>query len=444
MVALNHPANELKIPANQNAPRPSAGPKMARTPGRSERGYVSILMPILLIVFLGIAGLVIDYGLKYRAEQQLQGAADASALGGALDLIDFSAAHSNAATIYARNIAESNAPAPQIVINNGATITYQVGDDTVTVTTPYVKPGSSIPSNSLVHVVATRNVIPAFAPIVGITNITVSRAATAKKTSLIPDILVLDTNSSAACVVSGGAVLNLPDGTIVVDSTSDTALKVNGNGTSITANQISVAGSYSIQQFASVQPTPTTGQLPVADPLVNLPAPSSAGMTSYGTITISSGTATLNPGRYVGQITIRGGANVMLNPGIYYLEQGILVQGTATTISGSQVMLYNGSTDNITITAGGALNLSPPTSGTYAGITMFQARDNSRTVTLNGGANSILAGIYYFPSANPLKLAGNTGAAIGTVVTWQLQVTGGSFAEAPGGWSPFFYLALVD
>jgi hypothetical protein len=70
------------------------------------------------------------------------------------------------------------------------------------------------------------------------------------------------------------------------------------------------------------------------------------------------------------------------------------VTGNAS-ISGTGVMIYNagsnypgngGTFGGITLSGNGTFNLSAPTSGTYAGILIFQSRQNTRALSLSGNA----------------------------------------------------------
>ncbi|PSJ57626.1 hypothetical protein [Pseudaminobacter soli (ex Li et al. 2025)] len=69
------------------------------------------------------------------------------------------------------------------------------------------------------------------------------------------------------------------------------------------------------------------------------------------------------------------------------------------------IFLLDGS--NLTINANETVNLSPPTSGPYAGITIFQGRDNTQELKINGGAASKLSGFVYAPNAH-IFFAGNS------------------------------------
>jgi Flp pilus assembly protein TadG len=152
-----------------------------------EQGNAVVMLTVSLVVFLLVAGMVIDYGLKYRTRQQLQKQADASALAGSQDLPNFALAKQNAMKFYAYGVSDTAPPAvSNAVCSTGVvanTTCYNVGGQTVSVSTPYIKTGSTIPKESLIHVTAAQNVNTIFARLVGIKSVRV----TADATALIPN-----------------------------------------------------------------------------------------------------------------------------------------------------------------------------------------------------------------------------------------------------------------
>jgi hypothetical protein len=100
--------------------------------------------------------------------------------------------------------------------------------------------------------------------------------------------------------------------------------------------------------------------------------------------TAPTGTPTIAPGVY-SQITVGTGTALTLSPGVYVLTGPISM--TAGSISGSGVMIYlacstyptacpAGGSGALFDLTGGTLTLSPPTSGTYSGMTVFADRNN--------------------------------------------------------------------
>jgi hypothetical protein len=128
-----------------------------------------------------------------------------------------------------------------------------------------------------------------------------------------------------------------------------------------------------------------------------------------------------------------GPANVkdfILQPGEYILQNGISLPNGS--LRGTGVHLYNQS-GAIRIN-GGQFQLTPPTSGIYAGILLFQARTNTSTITINGNADlAVLAGTMYAPASNGFELGSGTGSlTVGRIVGTSLS-TSGSGAVTVGG-----------
>ena len=155
---------------------------------------------------------------------------------------------------------------------------------------------------------------------------------------------------------------------------------------------------------------------PTPDPLRNIPEPDPSTMTVRSTkkLTHSSAqTITLSPGVYIGGISITGKGNVILQPGIYYMQGGGFSDSGQGTLTGTGVMIYNAPTsnsDNINLSGTGAITLTPPTSGVYQGISIFQQRDAtvqpSVNVSGNGTAPLQISGTFYVPGGL-LSVTGN-------------------------------------
>src|SRR5262249_34860131 len=110
-----------------------------------------------------------------------------------------------------------------------------------------------------------------------------------------------------------------------------------------------------------------------------------------------------------------------------YINGGGINMTGLTSLLGSGVMIYNTGGGTINLSGTGAISLNPMTTGTYAGISIFQDRANTASATLSGGANISNTGTFYFPSAM-LTLSGTSGtAAMGAqVIASKLTLSGGA------------------
>jgi hypothetical protein len=250
--------------------------------------------------------------------------------------------------------------------------------------------------------------------------VTVSAAST-----LTRGVMILQPTGAGTLQLSGGTSLNLgANGSIYVNSTTAGALAISG-GASATAKSIVIAGTSAVSGGAKLTPAPLTGQTPTADPFASLPDPVVAGMATYTTSSIASNTvATLQPGVYTNAVSIAGAAKVTLAPGTYVFMKGLSVAGSGV-VNGAGVTLYLGG-GSIACSGGCKVTLSAPTSGTYAGVTVFQARKNATAAVFSGGANSTLGGAYYFPAA-AFQMSGGAGVKFGMIVSATMQMSGGSY-----------------
>jgi hypothetical protein len=90
------------------------------------------------------------------------------------------------------------------------------------------------------------------------------------------------------------------------------------------------------------------------------------------------------------------------DPGVYYLEGGGLNVGGSTSVTGSGVLIYNAavtSSDQININGAASVKLSPMTTGTWAGMTIFQSRTATAAMVVSGIGSVDVTGAIYAASA---------------------------------------------
>jgi hypothetical protein len=255
----------------------------------------------------------------------------------------------------------------------------------------------------------------------------------------VASVHVLNRTAAASLSLPGNGQVNVP-GTVVVDSNSPSAISVSGNA-QVTAGSIQVVGGVSSSGTAHLSPNPITGAAYVADPLAGLAVPSVGG-SSLGAVSVSgSASRTINPGIY-SQISVSGYGKLTLNPGIYVIAGGgftatdnasVLTGTVPSNVTGSGVLIYNagsnypgtgGNFGGITLGGYAQVSLTAPTTGAYAGIVLFQARDNTRAISLSGNAiTGLNGGIVYAPSAL-LTTSGNGQLNRCPLIVSQLQITG--------------------
>jgi hypothetical protein len=240
--------------------------------------------------------------------------------------------------------------------------------------------------------------------IVSISDVGGSSATTSFQVTVAPSIMVLNSSASGALTLTGTVAIKIA-GAVVVDSSSSSALSASGNA-SLTAAEIEVVGGTSVSGGATVTPSPTTGITPIPDPLAGLAAPANG--TNRGSVVLSKGSQTINPGVYT-TIQVSGkGTSLTLNPGVYIIKGGGFSVGNSASVSGSGVMIYNagsnfpnsgGTFGAISLGSSGSISLAAPTSGAYTGVLIFQSRDNTTTISLNASSVTGISGTVYAPAA---------------------------------------------
>jgi hypothetical protein len=409
-----------------------------------RRGAVAAQAAVCFTVLLGVAALTLDGGLLLVQRRFAQATADAAALAAATELFrnrasigvqngwdPGNAGHSSALAMAAANG----------FTNDGTTNTVQVNipPSSGNFTDPTKFPGFA-------EVIVTYYQPRLFSGMFGSGKLTIQARAVAREvvTPLNFSILTL-APTGTSLLVSGNTSITVP-APVVIDSSSSSALQLNGNSSSMTASMISMVGNFSNSGGAGVNPPPTTGAQSVPDPLASLAAPDPTtipgGVQSSSPMTIKGGTAVLNPGVYQGGISVTNGAQVTLNPGIYYMEGGGLsIQNPGTTVKGSGVLIYNGETNGATnnpssvgpvaLQAGAVMSISPMTTGTWQGISIFQDRSAKAAVTLAGGAGTNITGLVYAPLSNVTVIGGSNIVEGTSFISNTLNVQGGSSFSVP-------------
>ena len=215
-------------------------------------------------------------------------------------------------------------------------------------------------------------------------------------------VLALDPQASAAVSLQGSTNVSMSG--CVIAANSDASDAVNRGGSAlVSAGCVSTVGGTSGLSPPSANLTcgaPLEHQYASFDPLADVvPPPNTL------CLPVPNGkTYTLSPGTYCDK-TLSG--NIALNPGAYILRGTTIKPGGNGSLTGQGVTIFLMEGAQIYLNANENVNLSPPTSGPYAGITIFQDHGNTSALTLNGGANSVLSGFIYAPDA-PISFAGNS------------------------------------
>ena len=266
-------------------------------------------------------------------------------------------------------------------------------------------------------------------------------------------LILLNPTASKALMPVGNGTLSITNGGVIVDSNDSKAIFINGNGAityyiNVTGNVFGNSGNITTSPG-----TLTTGVAAITDPLASIPEPSSSSLTAGSSSSVANpggkkagSTWTLSPGIYgTGGATMPSfGSNDTIifqqasagNSGIYYLASvRIQLDGKALQMaSGSRRphVLQPGTTNsdsfNLSVESSNSTTstLSPLTSGIYQGISYFQNRLGTQSVSLagNGLDTFTISGTYYAVGAS-LTLTGNGNATFGSqVIVDQMKLAG--------------------
>ncbi|MDR3776764.1 MAG: pilus assembly protein TadG-related protein [Terracidiphilus sp.] len=342
---------------------------------KDERGQTLILAALCFSMLLGLVALAVDVGLMFRAKRVMQTAADSGAIGGAGEL----------------NYGDVTAAAQADAARNG--VTNGVNGSTVIVNNPPLN-GPHAGNASYVEVIVSQSQATYFMNIFGHGSMTVSGRAVAGLRASNGCVYIMNPTASQAMNLQGSFDVSTPGCGVLVNSNAPDALQLTGSGGTLSAGSVAVVGGTG-GQVGDSSPAPVTGIAPLNDPLSYIPPP------AYNTPSVPCGAVpsgnTIGPATATGTVCYSGNvtlSNVTMNPGVYVFTGNVSFSGTVT---GSGVTFYLLGGLNA---SNGTLNLSAPTSGTYNGLLVFAARDDSNQLTFDkGSASGTLSGIIYAPDS---------------------------------------------
>lgn len=340
---------------------------------RSDRcGNVLVIFALVTLPLVGAVGISVDYVKASQLRTRMQQALDAAALAGVAE--SSSSLKISKATSYFQS---------QITNDWGTTPTASFSVDGVG---KLIGTAQAAAKGSFVGMLGQSS-IP----------VNVTTAAVASGTSKVC-ILLVDPTQSQSLLVNSGANLNAPNCEIHVRSTASPAAIFN-SGATLNVKKICIKGSNIIKN-GSANPPAETGCAAISDPFSSSMPAVSVGACNYNNQVYNPGSVTINPGVYCGWTNFNGSGTLTLNPGLYIIKSGGMTFNSGWTVTGNGVTFYLVD-QNATITFNGNVNfkLTPPTSGTYANVLMFEPAGLANTnLPINGTGGSTLQGLLYLPS----------------------------------------------
>ena len=355
-------------------------------------GNVLMIVTLSLIPIIGTAGLAVDAAQWISWKRDLHSAADAGAIAGAL--------------------AMKNGEDVNTVVNKVLSVNTQHTYTIDAIETPPTA-GEFAGRNGMVRVVLSVSQPLPFSSLFLSTAPTISVEAVAEGSSEVPNCMIALDTASVGLTVSGSARVDMNCG---MASNSNFDATASGNNT-IKAGALSAVGTVNATGGVSADTAIHNNSAPAVDPYAGLfPNPN---QVCNNWPLMSGSPNQLSPGCYRG-IQVQSNATLTLLPGTYYLgEKGLSVGGNATVIGNGVTLIFTNTSSPFnpnkigTFGAQGTSNiqLTAPTSGTYAGVIMIQdARtvpSNQNRMLITGDSGSVFDGTIYAPT-NAVTFSGNS------------------------------------
>ena len=169
----------------------------------------------------------------------------------------------------------------------------------------------------------------------------------------------------------------------------------------------------------AVCPTVTAYSPAVTDPYASLTAPSTAGLPSQSGC--AGGTA--QPGVYASALSLTGSATCNLASGVYILQGGLSTANTSVLTNDAAGVLIYITGGSISFGGNSTVTLSAMTSGTYAGMAIWQAPADTTTLTIGNGISPVITGAVYAPGAQ-LTISGSSQPTMTALVMKNLLIQG--------------------
>jgi hypothetical protein len=402
---------------------------------KDKRGNSLVIAAAFLPVLMGSAGLATDTIQWALWKRELQRAADSAAIAGVYDRV--------------QNDGETGQT--EAAVNKDLGFNQQTGLALVAGYPKLTFPGDDATGTNQVRVELAVKKRLAFSGMFMDAVPEIKAAATAAAVTSEMEICMLGLEkraSKAGITIAGNAGVASDCSLFSNSESTDKSIDKNGNP-SVTAPSMGAHGaiqksaSWNVGEYHPYSPQ-------IDDPLEDLnPGPSEmkcAGKTQ-GNKWISSALdettdlsaavdANGDPANCFSSLSVGAGKTLSLPPGTYYINGGdAFIQGSLSCSACTIVMTNsNPSSDaigNFKVNSTATINMSAPTTGTYAGIAIFQdrrAKDSaSANNIINGNSSSVINGTIYFPSQElTYNGTGNTVAVCTMFIAKRLIFSGDS------------------
>lgn len=394
--------------------------------GGARFGAVAPLVAFSLVGLLGVVAIALEGGMAMDSRRRVQAAADGSALAAATDLFKrYNTSAGQDPQGYAAQSAKTTAAANGFTHGvDGTTVTVRTAGQTALLPSPenLWSTSSGLVKSGYVEVTIEARQRRYFSAIFGEGDLPISARAVAQGSSspqTKPAIVVLEPDQEFSLRSSGNGTLTVLNGGVMVNTSHPNSMQHSGNAT-LSAQEWNFASDpgYVPSGSGTLTGTINKNAPPLPDPLRDLQAPTDNYQLPDGTVlpiisrnkfSVSDDTPTImEPGVYMKGIQFSGSGAITMKPGIYYIDGGGFQISGQSTLTANGVMIFNTGSGNghgnspsatpsdaIQISGNGAIDWTPPTTGPYAGISIFQERSIYLPLNLSGNGQTKIAGTVY-------------------------------------------------
>jgi len=369
---------------------------------RDTRGNALAMCAAALPLMIGGAGLAIDTVTISLAKRELQRAADSAAMAGAYTT------NVNAEALPADRLAQARLSVDRdLVVNNDARLSAAAVVQNSPATGAFAADALAVrvqlTSTPKLNFLSFFDSTPAA--------VTVEATATTVRDGNFCLLALEDSTITAGITVGGSARINIGCG-MATNSRAAAAITATGSS-NVTANPVSAVGGIPAGNFTTSDRLPNS---PVqVDPYARIPAPNPTNCRAPPNNLTNLATTSPGYNSTDRSFCFRGlniTSAVTMNfaePTVLYIDGssgGGLNIGPHGSITGRNVTIVLTTTSSNPATvatfgmnSGSVINMTAPTSGSYAGLLMYEDRRAPyRTTQFNGNSGSILNGALYFPS----------------------------------------------
>lgn len=402
-----------------------------RAASPSDSGQALVAFSLMIFSFTLLVALTADVGMAYRERSNVQGASDAAALAAAGIL--YGGGSEAEAIQGAVDIAEANG---YVDGENGVEVRVNLPPDS----------GQHAGRAGFAEVEIDSSSDAYFATIASISVFEIDARAVAGgvHSNSAYGIISLNPTICKAIDLNGTIDIHIEAAGIFVNSNCPTdAFWATGTVTVNTGTN-AVVGGWDSEGVVTINPTPTS-VAPITDPLTALPVPVPPTNVMTCPPAVFSGTITLAPGLYECTIDPSGPQSIIFQPGNYHITGGVVADGGGNItfnageytlggvglkvtgsgrITANEALLYIDEGE-LELTGNGVTRLIAPTTGVYAGISVFQNRTLTTQVDLKGTSLTSGSGTIYAAGAK-VTLVGTSNSSNIQIISDTFQMSGTS------------------